>query len=392
MILVGIMNVILRRETMIFNRAGRNLRKTGAIFVCIILLLPLNVAYTAESPVKPAEWNKVIEAAKKEGKVAIYSTPSGDILRALAGAFEKKYGIKVEWVNGRGEELAQRMQTEKTAGIKTVDVIMSGGTSTQTVMKPLGLLGKLDTILVLPEVIDPQVWINKRVPYLDKEHTGLAMLATFQRYVVRNTTLVRDNEIGSYKDLLNPKWKGKITVNDPTVAGTASTFFTMLALNVWGIEETKEFMRQFVKQEPVITRDRRLQAEWVARGKYALSVATNLENVIDFIKLGSPITDCKVKEGGLVGPGAGGLAVPASPAHPNASKVFVNWLLTKEGHAVFVKAYGSPGTRKDAPREGIPPQMYPDPDETFYEDTEETILYRDGMTKTAKEIFAPLFK
>ncbi len=340
-----------------------------------------------------AEWNKTVEAAKKEGKVTIYSTPSGDVIRNIAGSFEKKYGIKVDWVNARGEELAQRMQREKIAGIKAVDVIISGGGSTQTVMKPLGLLGKLDSVLLLPEVLDPRAWITNSVPYLDKDRTALAMLATFQRYVVRNTNLVGENEITSYKDLLNPKWKGKITVNDPTVSGTGSTFFTMLALDVWGIEETKEFMRQFVKQEPAITRDRRLQAEWVARGKYALSVATNLENMIDFIKLGSPIDAVKVKEGGVIGPGAGGLAVPAVPAHPQAAKVFVNWLLSKEGHTVFVKAYGSPGVRKDAPREGIPSQMYPDPDEKFYMDTEEYIVYRgDAMMKIAKEIFAPLLK
>ncbi len=183
-----------------------------------------------------AEWNRDVEAAKKEGRVQIYSTPSGDIIRTIANAFEKKYGIKVEWIVGRGEELAQRMQVEKVAGIKAVDVIISGGPSTQTVMKPQGLLGKLDSLLVLPEVLDPQAWITKHIPYLDKDHTGLAMLATLQRFVTRNTAMVRANEITSYKDLLNPKWKGKINVNDPSVAGTGSAFFTMLAVHVWGEE------------------------------------------------------------------------------------------------------------------------------------------------------------
>ncbi len=369
--------------------------KTSLIIAGLAVLLQPFVASAATHGVKAkgsweSDWNKTVEAAKKEGKLLIYSTPSGDVIRNVAGAFEKKYGIKTEWVNGRGEELTQRMQTEKVAGIKACDVVISGGTTTQTVMKPLGLLGKLDHLLILPEVLDPQAWITNHIPYLDKAHTGIAMLATFQRYVIRNTNLVRENEITSYKDLLNPKWKGKIVSNDPRVAGTASAFFTMLALRVWNVEETKEFMRQFVKQNPALTRDRRQQAEWVARGKYALSVATNLENAIEFTSLGSPIASCKVKEGGLVGPGAGGLAVPAAAPHPNAQKVFVNWILSKEGHSIFVKTYGSPGVRKDAPREGINPQFYPDPGEKFYVDDEESILYRDTMTKIAKEIFAPL--
>ncbi len=338
------------------------------------------------------QWDNTVAAAEKEGTVTIYSTPSSDVIRSLANAFEKRYKIKVKWKNGRGEELTTRMQSEKTAGIRSVDVIMSGGTTTQTVMKPRGILGRLDASLILPEVKDPHVWITGQVPYLDKDHTGMALLATFQRYILRNTNLVQPGEITQYTDLLNPKWKGKIVSNDPRVAGTGSAFFTMLALDLWGVDKMKEFMRQFVKQEPAVTRDRRLQGEWVARGKYALSVATNLENAIEFINLGSPVAFCKVKEGGKVGPGAGGLAVPDKPAHPNASKVFINWLLSKEGQTVFVKAYGSPGVRKDAPREGIAPQMFPDPGEKVILDNEASILFRHDITKIAKEIFAPLDK
>ncbi len=373
----------------------------GLIVLCQLFTAPEAASAAAPAVKAPAEkakstweaeWNRVVEAAKKEGKVMIFSTPSGDVIRDLASAFEKKYGIKVEWVNGRGEELTQRMQTEKTAGIRTVDVVMSGDATTLTVLKPLGLLGKIGTQLLLPEVLDPQAWIAKRVPYYDKDQTGIAMLATPQRYVLRNTAMVNDHEITSYKDLLNPKWKGKITMNDPTVTGTGNAFFTMLAFDVWGVEGTREFMRQLVKQEPAITRDRRLQAEWVARGKHAVSIATNFENAIEFINLGAPLAFAKVKEGGKIGSGAGGLSVPEAPVHPNAAKVFINWILSKEGHAAFIKTYGSPGSRKDAPREGIPPQMFTEPDEKFYEESEESILFRTEMMKTAREIFAPILK
>ncbi len=340
------------------------------------------------------EWDKTVAAARKEGSVMVYSTPSGAVLRVLAEAFEKKFGIKVEFVNGRGEELTQRMQSEKAGGINVVDVIMSGGTTTQTVMKPRGLLGKFDDVLILPEVTDPKAWMGDAVPYVDrKDHTAMAMLATYQRYLMRNTDLVPgEKDLTSYKDLLNPRWKGKITVNDPTVAGTGSGFFAMLLYDVWNEEEGKEFMRQFVAQGPAVTRDRRLQGEWLARGKYALSAATNMQTAIDFIRLGSPIAFVDVKEGGKVGAGAGGLAVPSTPAHPNASKVYVNWLLGKEGHNLFVRTYGSPGSRKDATTEGIPPEMVVQPGDKFYFDSEEDIDHRRKAAQIAKEIFAPVLK
>ncbi len=369
------------------------------LYVLIVLILGILVTFdyvpvatSAERPGWQAEWNKAVEAAKKEGKVMIYSVPSGDVIRSIANAFEKRYGIKVEWVNGRGEELTQRIQTEKIAGIKSVDVIIAGNATSLVVMKPRGMLGNIGSVLILPEVVNPQAWISGHVPFYDKDQTGIAMIAAPQRYIVRNTAMVNDREITSYKDLLNPKWKGRITMNDPTVTGTCDAFMTMLAFDVWGINETKDFMRKLVKQEPAITRDRRLQAEWVARGKYALSIATNFENAIEFINLGSPIAFAKVKEGGKIGSGAAGLSVPETPAHTNASKVFVNWLLSKEGQTIFVKSYGSPGSRKDAPREGIAPQMFADPDEKFYEETEEWILFRSSIMKVSKEIFAPLLK
>ncbi|MDP2719770.1 MAG: extracellular solute-binding protein [Dehalococcoidia bacterium] len=352
------------------------------------------VTAPTEKP-KPAwevEWEQAVAEAKKEGTVLIYSTPSGDIIRGLAAAFEKKYGIKVEWVNGRGEELTQRIQAEKSAGINAVDVIMSGGTTTQTVMKPRGLLGKLDVLLLLPEVTDPKAWSGDAIPYVDKDHTYIAMLATFQRYAMINTDLAKKEEITSYMDLLNPKWKGKMVINDPTVTGTGNAFFNFLAVDVWDLERTKDFMRKFVAQEPAVTRDRRLQGEWVAKGKYAISVATNMETAIEFIKLGSPVAFADVVEGGKIGAGAGGLAVPVKAGHPNASKVFVNWILSTEGHGVFVSTYGSPGSRKDFPQAGIPPEMIAKPGERAIGENEEETLHRAVMGNIAKEIFAPLLK
>lgn len=358
----------------------------GLFFLCQLFVAP-QASWSWEK-----EWNKAVEAAKKEGNVMVYSTPSSDLLRVLADAFQKKYGIKVDWVNGRGRELTKRMKTEKSAGLHLFDVVFSGGTTTQTLMKPAGMLGKLDPILILPEVTDPNAWRGDALPFLDADHTAMAMVATLQRYVMYNTNMVKKDEFTSYKDLLNPKWKGQITINDPRNPGTGSAFFTMLSLDIYGIEETKEFMREFVKQEPAVTRNRRLQGEWLARGKYAVSVATNMQTAVDFLNAGSPIAFARIKEGGKVGPGAGGLAVAAKPPHPNAAKVFINWIMSSEGQALFSKNYGSPGTRKDAPREGIPKEFYPDPGEKFYSDNEKSILYRRTMMKTARKIFAPLFK
>lgn len=350
---------------------------------------------TIEKPTRvgwEAEWEELLKAARQEGKLLVYSTPSVDVMGALGKAFYAKCGIKVEYVVGRGEELARRMLAEQAAGIYVADVVISGGATGLVTMKPQGLLDKLEPLILLPEVKDPKMWRTGKVPFVDKDGYHIAMIAGAQRYMLRNTDLVKEGELKSYKDLLNPKWKGKMTSNDPTIAGTASAMYTFFAYDVWGLPDTLEYMRQMVKQEPVISRDNRLPVEWVAKGKYSIGIATPTEQTSEFITLGAPIAMVKAIEGVKFGAGSGGLQIPKIRANPNAARVFVNWLLTKEGQTIFARGFGHPSARLDASTEGIPSLLFPEPDEKTYPDTEETVLARSTMMNHAREIFAPLVK
>ncbi len=349
----------------------------------------------ATGPVKTgweAEWDQTLAAARKEGKVMVYSTQSAGLIRDIGKKFGEKYGIEVEFVSGRGEELTRRMLTEKAAGLYLVDVVLSGGTTIVVGMKPLGIVDRIGPLLLLPEVTDSRAWVRDAVPFMDKDQTGIGMLAVYQRYLIRNTDLVKEGEITSYKDLLNPKWKGKMSINDPTVSGSGNALFTKLAHDAWNLQETLEFMRALARQDLAISREKRQPIEWVARQKYALAVAPDREAAVDFIRVGSPVAYVKVKEGSTIGTAGGGLAVGLNRPHPNAARIFVNWILSKEGHATFIAGHGQPGARKDAPREGIPEELFADPTDKTYVETEEAVLFRGEMLKHAREIFGPLVK
>lgn len=385
---------------------------TTLVIAAIVLLTPLILGACGGGPVstpaatgtpktvtdkvsKPgweAEWEALLAAAKKEGTLTIYSTPSVDVMKEVAVPFKARFGIDVEYIVGRGEELARRMVAEQTRGIYNADVVISGGTTGLVTMKPQGLLGRLEPLLFLPEVRDSKVWRTGNLPFVDKEGYHLAMIDSIQRYMLRNTDLVKDNELKSYKDLLDPKWKSKMISNDPTIAGTGNAMYTFLAIDVWGMDQTLEYMRQMVKQEPPITRDTRQQVEWVSRGRYPIGIATLIEQTSEFIKLGAPIALVKAAEGAKSGAGAGGLQLPKQQAHPNAARVFVNWLLTKEGQIAFIRGFGHPSTRQDVPKTGIPAIFLPESDEKIFPDTEEGTMARGVMAQHAREIFAPLFK
>jgi iron(III) transport system substrate-binding protein len=226
---------------------------------------------------------------------------------------------------------------------------------------------------------------------MDKDRMMKPMRAGFTRFILYNTNLVKEGELNSLQDLLDPKWKGRIVMGDPTRPGTASGMLTFLE-GIWGPEKTEKFLRQLVKQEPVITRESRVPVEGVARGKYAIGLAMRAEPLPEFVKLGAPVKLAKLAEGCYMTPGAGIMAVANRRPHPNATAVFVNWILTKEGQTVWSKGDEHATARLDVSTEWVHPIFLPFPGERVFEENEEVIKKRAGLVKLAKEIFAPLLK
>lgn len=351
------------------------------------------VAPLPQAPSRPAwevEWERVLEAGKKEGKLVLYSTAGVEVRTTVIPAFKKKYGIEVEAIMAKGAEVAEKLMSERRAGLYLGDVYNGGSTTPTTQLKPQGALDPLDSAFILPEVADPKAWYGGDLRWVDKQHTILSFLAYPNTNVVINTSVVKPEEIKSYKDLLNPKFKGKIVMNDPTTAGTGAKTFAVIGEEYMGMD----FWREFVKQEPVIIRDQRLQIEWVARAKYPIGLLPKTSVVTEFKLAGSPLDYITPVEGTYLSAGSGNLSLINKAAHPNAAKVYINWLLSREGQTVFGRAYGSQSARVDVPTEGIEADKIRQPGVKYflYADTEEWVAKEPERMKVAKEIFGPLMK
>lgn len=340
------------------------------------------------------KWEKIVESAKKEGTVSVYMIWRPQVRTALADAFKAKYGINVEFsAFSRGAEMAAKYQAEKSGGLTTADFFSAGNETHLTNMKPIGLLGSIKPLLILPEVLEPKVWRGGAIPFTDEEGTSLSMIGSVIRNTVYNTDLIKEGEITSYKDLLKPQYKGKITLNDPSVSGGGNFLLTHLGHSLWGEAETRDFLRKLItEQKVVIQRDTRLHMEEVARGKYAIGPGPSSAALAEFLNLGAPIKLALVQEENRMSAAAGAMAVPAKLANPNAATVFVNWLLSKEGQTVFARAFAQPSTRLDAPTEGINPLFIPKASEKYYVETAD--FFRDGgkWMKIAQEIIAETMK
>ncbi len=379
-------------------------RNICLLAVVVLLLTPVAIGCAGAAPAGPAapgggasvqsggsawqeRWDKTLAAARKEGSVRMYIGMGPEVRDAIAKGFKDRYGIDVEFVSGPPGDIARKFISEREANQSLADAFNSGGGTALSLIKPKGLLSPVMPELILPEVTDPKMYVDGHMPFADKDGMVVGLVSAFMNYVVVNTDLVKENEITSFQDLLDPKWKGKMDMTDPKVPGAGVSFLAILAEDL-GEAKTREYIKGLIKQEVVVSSDWRQLVEWVARGKYAVAIAPNPEQVAQFMKLGSPINAIKTKEGGMRQMVSAGLLLPTNPPHPNARTVFVNWMLSKEGQTALVKGIGQPPARVDVPTGDLSPIFFPPPGSRVRPETEEHYFLQGKMFDVAKEMFA----
>lgn len=371
--------------------------KKGRLFLLSSLTLFFLILFCVPSimaqPAWEEDWNKTLGAAKKEEVATIYGTASSSTRTTIAKAFTTKYGIKLEFVAGRGGQIMEKVSTERRAGMYLADIYIGGATTPTTRFKPRGMLAPLKPLLVLPEVTDPKQWFGgKGLHFADKEgqYVACPVLTASNNYLSVNTNLVKPGEIKSYKDLLNPKWKGKIIMNDPTMAGAGSRWFAVVADRFTGLD----YMRDLAKNEPVITRDQRLQAEGLARGKFAVALGVQPDIQAEFIKAGAKIKTVIPEEGAWLGGGPGLICHFSKAPHPNAAKVFINWFVSKEGQTLYSRTARAESARLDVPTDHLLKANLRKPGAKYFISEVEDFLKkkRNYQKKWAVEIFGPLKK
>lgn len=335
------------------------------------------------------ELDKTLKAAKTEKNLVIYTYNGPEVRQALSEAFVKKFGLPIEFLSGRSTELVERMNRESRAGIDYVDLFISGSTDMIITLKPAGALAPLRPLLFLPEVLDPKAWATGELPFADKEKQYVFVaLGNPGTSVILNTTLVRPEEIKSYNDLLNIKWKGKIIMSDPTVVGSGLRWFGAMTKIM-----SLDYLRKLAEQMPAVTRDRRLQAEWLAQGKYPLGLAAGFQDVSPFIEAGAPLRNVTPVEGTYISGAAGSIVIIKKAPHPNAAKLFINWYLSREGQTVFTRAHVSHSGRIDVPYDFLPEGKARIPDGKYIPtENEDFLLAQAEQMKWAQELMGHLLK
>ena len=323
---------------------------TCAFFFLWMTFFPL-IAYGQARTSGQAEWDRVVRAAEKEGQLTAYI--AGYDALVSAGVFQKAYPkIKVLSVTGSGSQLAPRIAAERRAEKYLADVYGGGGNSLFQVLYQGKMLDPVRPALVHPEVADESKWWEGKHKYVDREgqyifvYEGNVSAGATPGF---NTKQVNPNEFKSYWDFLAPKWKGKIVSVDIRRVRGAGLMWQYMYYNP---ELGQKYIRRlFGEMEVTMVGDLRQAVDWLATGKFAICLPCR--DVLDAKRQGLPVDDFEpyhFKEGVSISSAFGQVALMNRAPHPNAAKVFVNWLLSREGQILFQKVLSQPGSEKNSRR------------------------------------------
>ncbi|MDO8637308.1 MAG: extracellular solute-binding protein [Dehalococcoidia bacterium] len=294
-------------------------------------------------------WAKVVEAAKREGKLTVYTVHLfGDMGNEMSKIFFERMGIRVEMVSsGSSANLIERIKAERRAGSQ-VPSILTGAGSFVLVAKQDGLTEKMGDI---PETRDESIY--RYDPKMDKDGHMLSQQLLTMSPWVNTKRIPPGTEPKTWRDLLKPEWKGKIGITNPDTGPNA--IYVYYGLISRG-KLDQSYFTELAKQDLQFYANVGLASSALSQGEVPLAFSNvpAANSLGPFLLEGAPLKAIDMAEGIPIYR-SGAVALLQGSPHPNAARVFINWLFSKEGVTIFSKYSGTVGFRKDVPS-FIPPQ------------------------------------
>lgn len=304
-----------------FPFSRRDVLKGGAALALSASSASVLSAAPAAEAITPA----LIDAAKKEGKVVYYTSVDLPLAEKIAKAFEAKYsGIAVRVERTGAERVFQRIGQEYGSKIYAVDVVNSSDAAHFIVWKRDGILGAY-----MPE----DVAKNYPAGHVDVD----GMFASFRvglSVIAYNTNLVKADEAPkSHKDLLDPKWKGKIVKAHPGYSGTIMTATFQLARDLgW------DYLEKLAQQNVMQLQSSADPPKKLALGERAVQADGNEYNIFQIKESGGPVEPVYATEGTPIVIGPNGIFKNAP--NPNAAKLFQSFCFSPDCQQLIVNVGG----------------------------------------------------
>ena len=345
--------------------------KHASLALAMVGLFAGASAARADDPV----WDATVIAAIAEGEVNVHGGPGRLYVVALVDGFKEAYpDIKVNFTGLSGRDAIPKILSERAAGVYAWDVYIGGSSSVMGSLKPAGALAPIRPALILQEVLDDKNWLGGfAAGFMDLEKTYMyGFQAEVTPTVLVNWDHVSRADLKTYQDLLKPQFAGKIVWDDPRLPGAGSAAGARFIYN-FGADFLK---RLYSEQQIVYVANLRQSAEWLVSGRYPIALGVGVVDLAPFRDQGLGKNIAEPSEARLphepVATGFGTLSMPANPPHPNAAKVYVNWLLSKAGQISWEKT-GFDSRRTDIAH--VSPETVPKPGEPYVADEAEANLH-----------------
>ena len=341
--------------------------KAGTLAVGLALVLGLAAgSATAASLVDELGGEALIQAAKKEGKVVVYTSNILSLSRTLQLAFNKRFPeIAVELVRLGGGALHSKIMTEHAAGKLVADVLEYSDRGLIQRAMQRGIVGKHTPPT---EGLYPA---QTKVP-------GMVYPGCVYLYLIAyNPVLVQDPP-KSWMDLVDPRFRGKLGLVPAELGGTP-WMTALFQYQVLG-KNSESYWQKLAAQKPRFFTSAAPLGKSVVSGETPVAVALDVVSLED-IKQGAPVKMLYPPEGVVVI--VFNNAVTAAPKNPNAAKLWLNWTLSQEGQQVWVKQIGGLSVRTDITQ----PAGAPGKVNSWQASEEDFVKLRDSYTKRWNEIF-----
>lgn len=265
----------------------------------------------------------LIAAAKKEGEVVWYTgLIVNQVVRPLMEAFEKKYGIPVKMTSvGMQAELVLKVTNEMRSGRPAADVIEGGG----QMIPPLVASGAIEPYL-------PASAANFAPEFKSKDGYWTVSSVNYVTAAI-NTDLVKPADAPkTYQDLLDPKWRGKMVWSSDLNNAGAPGFVGNILMSM-GQGDGASYLKKLVDQKVVpLTVNQRVVLDQVVAGQYPLALTTFYHHAVISRAQGAPVQWIPLEP--VIAVGNVSALVKNAP-HPNAARLFLDFLLSEDGQKVF---------------------------------------------------------
>jgi iron(III) transport system substrate-binding protein len=315
------------------------------IAICGALLMSAAIPSVSSAQSWEAEWKATVEKAKSQSLV--FAQQPSLAIDAILAEFTKKFGIKVAATISRPSATLTRMQTEQKNGQYVWDVWMGGTSNMVNSAAPAGMLEPLENYFILPEVKEAANWRHPNFIYGDSGKRVFTHLNELSFPILRNEAVLPELKIATLDSLLDPRLKGKISMRDASVPN-----FGTFALATIYHAKGPEFLTRLLKEQDVKVYANPQQLETaITRGGQAISIGLESSLWEQCRRDGGCKSVDELKQFSIAI--SWGLSVPKNPPNPEATKVWLNWFLSKEGQEIAVREWakvnnsGAVSMRKD---------------------------------------------